>query len=86
MQINPKYAPASSNLSSIYFKQKDYKKALELANTAVTNDSNYASAYVNRGIAKEMLRDMEGACQDWHKAKDLGAELGKTFYSENCNN
>ena len=86
LQLNPKYAAASSNLSAIYFKQKDYKKALEYANAAITNDPNYANAYVNRGMAKEMLRDMEGACKDWHKAKDLGADLGKSYYSENCNN
>jgi hypothetical protein len=28
---------------------------------------------------------MEGACEDWHKAKELGAELGKNYYSSNCN-
>jgi hypothetical protein len=36
-------------------------------------------------MAKEMLRDMEGACQDWQKAKELGEDLGKTYYSGNCN-
>lgn len=85
MEINPKYAPAASNLSAIYFKQKDYKKALEYANKAISLDANYANAYVNRANAKEMNRDMEGACEDWHKAKELGAELGKNYYSSNCN-
>ena len=86
LQLNPKYAAAADNLSAIYFKQKDYKKAFEFANNAITYDPNYAGAYVNRGIAKEMLRDMEGACNDWHKAEELGAELGKKYHSENCNN
>jgi hypothetical protein len=48
------------------------------------SDPNYGSAYLNRANAKEMLRDQEGACNDWQKAKELGVELGKTYYSSNC--
>jgi tetratricopeptide (TPR) repeat protein len=84
LEIEPKYAPAASNLSAIYFKQKDYKKALEFAEKAIKSDPKYGSAYLNRANAKEMLRDQEGACNDWQKAKELGVELGKTYYSSNC--
>jgi len=48
-------------------------------------DSNYGNAYLNRANAKEMNRDLNGACEDWHKAKELGVELGKNYYSSNCN-
>jgi tetratricopeptide (TPR) repeat protein len=85
LELNSSYAPSASNLSAVYFKQKDYKKALEMAEKALKSDSNYGNAYVNRANAKEMLRDMEGACDDWHKAKELGVELGKNYYSSNCN-
>ena len=84
LEINPNYAPAASNLSAIYIKQKDYKKAQEMADKAIKNDPNYGNAYLNRGNAREMLRDMNGACEDWHKARDLGVELGKNYYSSNC--
>ena len=40
------------------------------------------TAYLNRGIAKEMLRD-KSACQDWEQASKLGVEQGKT-YVEGC--
>ena len=49
------------------------------------NKSN-AAAYVNRANAKEMTRDMNGACEDWLKAKELGSEAGKKYYAENCGN
>jgi Flp pilus assembly protein TadD len=68
----------------VKFKKEDYKGALEAANKAIKLDPNYASAYVNRGMIKEMLRDMQGACEDWSKARELGAETGKSYYSENC--
>ena len=41
---------------------------------------------MNRANAKEMLRDMDGACEDWYKAKELGIEAGKLYYAGNCAN
>jgi tetratricopeptide (TPR) repeat protein len=73
-------------LSGIYFKKEDYKKALEMADKAIKMDKENAAAYVNRGMAKEMLRDMNGACEDWLKAKELGSEMGKIYYAGNCGN
>ena len=40
-------------------------------------DPNYSSAYLNRGVAKENLGDMKGACADWRKAAELGDEEAK---------
>ena len=62
------------------------EKAKKDAEKAISLDKNFADAYVNRGMAKEMLRDLEGACEDWHKAKELGSELGKSYNSANCSN
>jgi hypothetical protein len=36
-------------------------------------------AFLNRGIAKEMLRDEAGACVDWKKAEELGVETAKNY-------
>ena len=85
-QINENNAPAYANLASIQILKKEYQKALEHADVAISIDKYYGVAYLNRGIAKEMLRDMKGACEDWQKAKDLGVDLGKSYYSTNCNN
>ena len=41
--------------------------------------SDYGYAYLNRGIAKEMLRDNIGACEDWKKATQLGVESAKNY-------
>jgi len=37
-------------------------------------------------MAREMQRNMNGACEDWHKARELGSELGKNYQSTNCSN
>jgi tetratricopeptide (TPR) repeat protein len=57
---------------------KDFDKAIAL-------DSNYGYAYLNRGIAKELIRDHSGACIDWEKAKELGVKNGKIFFEQDCN-
>jgi hypothetical protein len=31
-----------------------------------------------------MLRNVDGACEDWQKAYDLGMEKGKEYYINNC--
>ena len=84
LELKSDYSAAASNLSGVYFKKKEYKPALDWANKAVKMDKENAAAYVNRGMAREMTRDMVGACEDWHTAKELGSETGKNYYSGNC--
>ena len=38
----------------------DYTKAIEI-------NPNYATAFENRGIAKETIGDLTGACSDWRQ-------------------
>jgi hypothetical protein len=32
-----------------------------------------------------MLRDMDGACNDWQKAGELGIKTGDMYYKQLCN-
>ena len=60
------------------FKQKAYQACVDDCSMAISIDPNYAYAYLNRGNAKELLRNDEGACQDWNKAVELGAESARS--------
>merc|ERR1711991_32402 len=84
IEVNANYAPAYANIAAAEFKNENYKEAKKNADKAIQLDPDYASAYVNRGMIREMLRDMNGACEDWNKAKELGAETGGQYYSQNC--
>ena len=43
-------------------------------------------AYFNRGIANEMLRNVEDACSDWEQAFILGSEKAEEYLnSPTCN-
>ena len=54
-----------------------YTKAIEI-------DPNSANAYLNRGVAKENLGDMKGACDDWRKASSLGNESTAEWVRDQC--
>ena len=49
-----------------------------------TTIDNKIGAYVNRGISKEKLRDMSGACSDWRKASYLGDDEAKNWVRQQC--
>ena len=53
-------------------------------NTAIMFNPKFSTAYLNRGILKIVLKDGNGACQDWKKASSLGNMQAKEFVYSNC--
>ena len=56
----------------------DYDKAIEL-------NPKYAEVYFNRGIAKFILKEKDGACLDWSKAGALGDANAYDLIKKYCN-
>ena len=72
-------AIASNPNASNYFARglafyylKDYKKAIADMDKAIQLNPNAAQYYFDRGDAKDMINDFDGACRDWQIAKDKG--------------
>ena len=63
---------------------KKYKEAIAAFDKAIQLDVYYAKAYLNRGISKQMIRDEDGACLDWGKAKELGIMMVKKYLANDC--
>ncbi len=80
------YYTAINNRGIANYKAKRYKEAIDDFNIFISNNPLEASAYLHRGNTKEMLRDNEGACNDWKKAAELGIEEAKTYVKKQCNN
>ena len=55
----------------------DHTKAIEI------NPQN-ASAFVNRGIARELVDDHDGACKDWKKGAALGDDKPIEWMKRKC--
>jgi len=74
------------NQAGILIDKEDYQSALEKCNMAIEKNSELMEAYFNRGIANEMLRNIEDACSDWEEAFILGSEKAEKFLnSSTCN-
>ena len=78
-----------SYVSRCYAKYllKEYYSAISDCNIALkisTNIDNKIGAYINRGISKEQLGDMSGACSDWRQASYLGDDKAKNWVRQDC--
>ena len=72
------------NRGMIRYSMKLYKTALEDFNAIVTDSLNFAEAYYFRGNCKFKLNDLDGACIDWNKTKELGKAIASKEIEYNC--
>ena len=85
ISIDNDYAPAYNNKGVLYHQQKRYTEALAYFDKAILLNNDYAKAYLNRGITRQMIRDEDGACNDWIKAKKLGINVANKYLVNDCN-
>ena len=78
------YAYAHNNLASAYIKLEQYQEAVDAASAAIKIDANYGFAYLNRGIAREMIRDIPGACSDWEMAEQFQIKNAADYRGSIC--
>ena len=62
----------------------DYQGAIADCDKAIKIDPRDGDAYYNRGIAKEMDGDLNGACSDWRQASSLGDKEAADHVSDQC--
>lgn len=55
-----------------YYYLKDYKKAIVDMDKAIQLNPSASQYYYDRGDAKDIINDFNGACRDWKTAKDKG--------------
>lgn len=72
--IKSNHIPTLIYYTALYIDQGDYEKAVDKCNAIIEIDPENQIAYFNRGIANEMLRNLEEACADWEEAFFLGSE------------
>ena len=72
IQYDPEYVEAYQQLGYIYLVSQAPDRAIKAFDKAIELDPTNAEIYVNRGTAKCMNDDKEGAVADWAKAKAMG--------------
>lgn len=84
--INLNYEYCDSIIEEIWEKE-DYISAIYYINFFLNFDTTKAYLYYNRAVAKSMLNDLNGACEDISIAKELHYEftnLNKKYFKYIC--
>jgi len=73
------YARIHNNIGNIYFKTKNYRKAIEEYNTAIKMDPKYPQAYFNLGLLYKTINDLDKAVYYYQKAIELAPETAEYY-------
>jgi tetratricopeptide (TPR) repeat protein len=71
IELQPKNATAFYNRGEFYIQAGDPQRALLDLNQAIALKPDYADAIQTRGLAKQALKDFQGATEDFKKAEGL---------------
>ena len=75
-------ASAKLNKASMLAGQGQMVPALRLLDETLLEHPDEAVLYLNRGLVRELTGDLNGACEDWHRAIELGADEANEFINE----
>jgi len=88
IELAPDFISAILNRGSLKDENGDYSGAILDYNTVIKiskNDTKHLQrAYFNRGNSKYNIKDKNGACEDWQKAKELGADYANERLNAYC--
>jgi len=78
--LNPQSVDAYFSKGNCYYQLKNYKEAIKNYSQALQIDPRHHNALCNRGIAKTMIGDVDGACADFKISMELGnVDAGKNY-------
>ncbi|MFC0513426.1 tetratricopeptide repeat protein [Mucilaginibacter angelicae] len=85
IELAPDFTDAIVNRAANKDEAGEYAEAIADYTHAIELQPDNEMAYFNRGNSKLNLKDNKGACEDWHKAKELGATYAQQRIDEHCN-
>ena len=68
---------AKASLDLLEESIKDFDRSIQI-------DPGFGLPYQNGGITKALSGDIDGACNDWNKAVELGVKLPESVASVGC--
>ena len=85
IRLYPGYFKAFNNRAIVKASSlKNYKDAIEDFTQAIGICPDYADAYLGRGASRLELKDLDGACSDWHQAAKLGNTKAEILIQRFC--
>jgi tetratricopeptide (TPR) repeat protein len=65
--------------------QGDYTGSIGDFTTSIRLKPDDAKGYLNRALSKLKIKDISGACEDFHKAHELGNKEAEGYSKQYCN-
>ena len=84
LRMSPDNYFAMTGLGIVQMELKDAFGAIRWFDKAIAISPKYAYAYRSRGMARELMGDMVGACSDWRKAKSFGNTQVVPWIQKQC--
>ncbi|NOX45720.1 MAG: tetratricopeptide repeat protein [Chlorobi bacterium] len=84
IELNSGYTMAYNNRGIIKGIMNDMKGAYDDFSMAIEKEPDYADAWYNRGNVLFYIKKNEEACQNWHKASELGSLQAEKIYRQYC--
>ena len=84
IELNPKHIQALNNRGIMRGSLGDFNGSLQDFNYAISLKANYAEAWYNRGIIRYQTGQSPDACNDWHKAAQLGFSQAQNAIRNYC--
>ena len=84
LKLTPNNPSAMAGLGYVRIQLKDAHGAIRWYDKAIAISPEYAYAFRSRGIAKEMMGDLSGACTDWRQAQRLGNTQVEGWIRNQC--
>jgi len=81
LELDPNYAPASINLGTLYFHEKDYERAEKLYRHATVADPDYILAYFDLGNVLDELERLEESIDAYKQAVALAPNYADAHYN-----
>lgn len=86
LELDQNHASALANLGALNIYMGNYEVAISYLDSAIESNPGLGTAYFNRGIAYEMLKQNSEACGDWEVAFILGVAGAEEYLnSPTCN-
>lgn len=86
IEVDGKDKVAYFNRATSYATMGMFQKALTDLDRVIALDPNYVRALTHRGEILAKIGDKQGACEDFHKAKETGDEIAASLFSQYCGN
>ena len=73
-----------NNLGRAFRELNQLDSAFKYFDKAISINPNFAEGYFERGMAKHQQLNLDGACEDWNKARNLGYSDSTNMIGNNC--